>query len=117
MLFMPKARNSTALLERTKLRADMQSRARYGPAALGKSALYVSGLSLPRWGYLPLSAVQRVFKRVAETAGGVYGRLAYLVVVSGGEETRCLFREEGQLDALLSALQTEHPEIPVGKNK
>lgn len=100
---------------RREIQADLAESTRYDRARLGQRALYVGGPVFWEDHYIPLEAVTRIFKRVAETTGGFYGRLSYLVLAYQGGEKQCLFRDEAALDALLLAVRTRCPEIPVGK--
>ena len=118
MLFAPKALSSTTL-PREELAADKKEAVRYGHCALGKRALYVGSFGLDCTHYLPLTRVERVFKRLAVSKGfyegRAFGTLSYLVVLyNGGKERQCRFEREEDLDRMLSAFRSR-TSIPVGK--
>ena len=111
-----------ALSERTlppeKLRPDRICCTEYEDFGLGEEALYVEKYAIPRMGYIPLSAIERVYKRLAVNKGAfegkMYGTLCYLVVRYDGQEKAFRFTREEYLDAILDAFRTK-TKIPVGK--
>lgn len=108
---------STARLTDAELAADKQRCRKIGPCGVGTKALYLNSFFIDRRYYVPLTAVQRVFKRVAMSRGGYTGRgifasMAYLVVeYDDGRQKACNFKYEEQVDQLLACLEKEHPEI------
>ena len=100
------------------LERDKKECQKAGPCGAGRAALYIGSRFLSRYYYIPWTQVRRVFKRVAMSQGGysgrgVFGAMAYLVVVFGeGREKSCYFRQEADLDRLLALIAREHPEIP-----
>ena len=119
MLFAPKALSSSSF-SREELAADKKEAVRYGHCALGKRAVYVGRFGLGCTHYLPLTRVERVFKRLAVSKGfyegKTFGSLSYLVVrYDGGKERQCRFEREDELDMMLSAFR-KRTSIPVGKN-
>ena len=101
------------------LRPDRVCCTHYEDFGLGDKALYVGMFGFSRVGYIPLSAVERVFKRLGVTKGffeqgKVYGTLCYLVVCYDGKQKAYRFTHEENLDALLKAFR-EKTNIPVGK--
>lgn len=101
------------------LRADRVFCTQYEDFGLGDRALYVERFGIPRIGYIPLSAITRVFKRLAVSKGfmeqgKIYGTLSYLVVCFDGKQKAFRFTHEENLDALLDAFR-EKTNIPVGK--
>ena len=117
MLFQPSCLSSTSLSAEA-LAADRKTCKRFGPCGVGDNALYLNGLFLDRRYYVPLSAVQRVFKRVAMSKGGftgkgVFGAVPYLVVeYDGGKQKQCSFKREEDVDQLLAHLEQIRPDIP-----
>ena len=105
------------------LEQDVKSCRKAGPCGVGKKALYIGARFLDRHYYLPWPAVKRVFKRVAMSPGGfsgkgLFGSIAFLVVQYGnGEEKACRFKYEADVDRLLLAVSSDHPEIPVHSKK
>ena len=91
MLIAPKALSSSTL-SREELAADKKEAVHYGHCALGKRAVYVGSFGLfSCTHYLPLTRVERVFKRLAVSKGfyegKAFGTLSYLVVrYDGGKE-------------------------------
>lgn len=106
-----------ARLSREELAADRSRCRKIGPCGLGTKALYLNSFFIDRRYYLPLSAVERVYKRVAMSRGGYTGRgvfasMAYLVVeYDGGRQKACNFKYEEQVDQLLALLAREQPQI------
>lgn len=100
------------------LRIDKKCCTEYADFGLGDKALYVDYFSCSRMGYIPLSAIERVYKRLAVSKGffegKVYGTLCYLVVRYDGKEKAFRFTHEEDLDAILSAFR-DKTKIPVGK--
>jgi hypothetical protein len=119
MLFTPKALCETELTQE-ELKSDKKSARRYDDCALGDKALYLGAFGLSRVLYVPLTRVERVFKRLAVSKGffeegKIYGTLAYLVVkYDGGKEKVCRFQNEPELDLMLHDFSA-HTAIPVGK--
>lgn len=98
--------------------ADRKTCMRFGPCGLSKTAIYMGGRFTDRKYRIPLTAAERVYKRVAMSKGGFSGRgmfasIPYLVVeYGGGKELKCVFRREEQIDDLLIQLASQNPEIP-----
>ena len=101
-----------------KLRPDRKFCTEYEDFGLGNEALYVEYFACNRMGYIPLSAIERVYKRLGVTKGffegKMYGTLCYLVVRYDGKEKAFRFTHEEPLDAILEAFR-EKTKIPVGK--
>jgi hypothetical protein len=119
MIFAPKPL-SDATLGLEELKKDKKNARHYDDCALGDTALYLGAFGLSRNRYIPLSRVDRVFKRLAVSKGffeegKIYGTLSYLVVrYDGGKEKVCRFRNEPDLDLMLQDFR-KHTAIPVGK--
>ena len=99
-------------------KADYSAALRFGQAALGEQALYISGEGSLRLCCIPLAQIECVFKRLAVTkgyfSGGVFGALPYLVVRYSGGERVFRFRREEELDLLLQEIRSRAA-IAVGK--
>ena len=108
---------STSRLEPWELEIDKKNCRKIGPCGLGKKALYLNSFFIDRRYYVPISAVRRVFKRVAMSRGGytgkgVFASMAYLVVeYDNGQQKQCNFKHEEQVDAFLARLGQEQPQI------
>ena len=108
----------TASLPHDVLAADKKNCRRFGPCGVGEKALYIGSLFLERRCYVPLDAVERVFKRVAMSKGGftgkgAFGAVPYLVVeFDGGVQKQCSFKREEDVDLLLAHIAQVRPEIP-----
>ncbi len=69
--------------------------------------------------YIPISSVERIFKRIAMSKGGftgkgAFGTLSYLVVVyENGKEKQCNFKHEEDVDRLLAYIEERFPQIPL----
>jgi hypothetical protein len=100
------------------LRADRKCCAEYEDFGLGDEALYVEYFACSRMGYIPLSAIERVYKRLAISKsyykGNLFGTLCYLVVRYDGKEKAFRFTHEENLDAILEDFR-KRTKIPVGK--
>lgn len=101
------------------LRSDRTGCTHYEDCGLGDKALYVGIACFARAGYIPLTAIDRVYKRLCVTkgffeSGRVYATLCYLVVCHDGIQKAYRFTHEENLDALLDAFR-ENTDIPVGK--
>lgn len=118
-MYIPPKPLSEHTLPPEKLRPDKSCCAEYEDFGLGDEALYVEWFALRRMGYIPLAAIQRVYKRLAVSKGffegKMYGTLCYLVVRYDGKEKAFRFTHEENLDALLNAFR-QKTKIPVGKN-
>ena len=116
MIFKP-AQLGMAKLDPQELEADKKACRKIGPCGVGKKALYLNSFYIDRRYYLPYGSIQRVFKRVAMSAGGFTGKgmfasMAYLVVeYDGGKQKQCNFKDERDVDALLEVLAKEQPQI------
>lgn len=118
-MYIPSKALSEKKLPPEILRPDKMFCIHYEDFGLGDAALYVGMYGLSRMGYIPLSAITRVFKRLGVTKGffengKIYGTLCYLVVCWDGKQKVFRFTHEENLDALLQAIR-EKTDIPVGK--
>lgn len=118
-MYIPPKALSSKTLPPEELRPDKEGCARYADFGLGKKALYPGLYGLSRMGYIPLSAIDRVYKRLGVTKGyfekgKIYGTLCYLVVCFDGTERAFRFEREEPLNDLLDAFR-ERTGIPVGK--
>lgn len=104
----------------TVLDAEYDNSVAYGKVKLGKDVIFwKAGL---RWFYMPLSKVQRIFRRVEEVNAKICcGRASFhmekLVLVSDGEELELYIGENmgDRARELLQTLQEAHPELAYGK--
>ena len=109
---------SAVRIEAAALTEDKKRCRKIGPCGVGKQALYLNSYFLDRRYYIPFSAVDRVYKRIAMSKGGFSGKgifatLAYLVVVfDGGREKAFQFKYEAQIDELLAVVRETYPDIP-----
>ena len=105
------------------LDADFSSATAYSRVKLGKDTIFwKAGL---RWCRMPLTGVQRIFRRVEP----VYGKLCcgghsfimerLVLVLTEGTELEIYIGDDvdPQAKALLQALQDAHPELQYGKVK
>lgn len=118
-MYIPPRALSNQTLPPEVLRPDRVCCTHYEDFGLGDKALYVGMYGISRMGYIPLSAIWRVYKRLGVTKGffeqgKIYGTLCYLVVCFDGKEKAYRFTHEENLDALLHAFR-ENTAIPVGK--
>ena len=117
-MYIPPKALSEKKLPPEKLRPDRQYCTEYEEFGLGDEALYVEYFACSRMGYIPLSAIERVYKRLAISKsyykGNLFGTLCYLVVRYDGKEKAFRFTHEENLDAILDAFR-EKTSIPVGK--
>ena len=117
MYIPPKALSEHKLPPET-LRTDRKFCTEFEEFGLGDKALYVEYFACSRMGYIPLSAIARVYKRLAISKsyykGNMFGTLSYLVVRYDGKEKAFRFTHEEHLDAILDAFRNK-TKIPVGK--
>lgn len=118
-MYIPSKALSETTLPSEILRSDKERCTRYEDFGLGEKALYVGMYGLSRVGYIPLSAITRVYKRLGVTKGffeegKIYGTLCYIVICYDDKQKVFRFTREENLDALLDAFR-EHTDIPVGK--
>ena len=105
-------------LEKDILKKDKREALHIGPIGIGEKALYLNSFYIDRMYYIPIEAVERVYKRVAMSKGGFSGKgifasLSYLVVeYDGGKEKACLIRKEWRVDEALSEIRKRFPAIP-----
>ena len=92
-MFKPQ-RLGTVTLPDDELTADKKTCRKIGPCGVGKKAIYLNSFYFDRRYYIPISSVERIFKRIAMSKGGftgkgAFGTLSYLVVVyENGKESR-----------------------------
>lgn len=101
------------------LKSDRKNCIHYEETGLGKKALFLPFLGIGRRAYIPLSSIDRVYKRLCVSKGffeegKIYGSLSYLVICFEGREKAFRFLREENLDALLDAFRVK-TDIPVGK--
>ena len=118
-MYIPPRAISAKVLPPELLRPDRVCCTQYDDFGLGERALYVGLFGLSRMGYIPLSAISRVYKRLGVTKGffeqgNIYGTLCYLVVCFDGKEKAYRFGNEATVDALLDAFRAQTT-VPVGK--
>ena len=110
-------------IDKELLKKDKKGALRIGPVGIGEKALYLNSFYIDRMYYIPVSAVQRVYKRVAMSKGGFSGKgifasLSYLVVeYDHGKEKACLIRKEWRVDEALSVIRERFPAIPTMSEK
>lgn len=106
-------------LSKEELLNDKKNCKKFGPCGVGEKAVYLNSFYIDRKYYIPISSIQRIFKRIAMSKGGftgkgVFGTLSYLVVVyENGKEKQCNFKHEEDVDRLLAYIEEEFPDIPV----
>lgn len=105
----------------TALDADFSAAVRYENIKLGKNHLYWKPMF--RWHFIPLSQVQRIFRRVQDVqgrlcCGGRSFRIEWLVLIlQDGTELQLHIGDdvEAKAKALLEKLQLNHPQLQYGK--
>lgn len=106
-------------LPKEELLNDKKNCRKFGPCGVGEKAVYLNSFYIDRKYYIPISSIQRIFKRIAMSKGGftgkgVFGTLSYIVVVyENGKEKQCNFKHEEDVDRLLAYIEEEFPDIPV----
>ena len=104
-------------LDDALLKADKKSCVHCGPCGVGEHALYLNSYWLDRRWYIPVSNIQRAYKRVAMSKGGftgkgIFGAIPYLVVEYGnGEVRQFTFKHEHHVDAMIAEIQRRFPRI------
>ena len=100
-----------------ELKSDRKACRRVGPCGLGDKAMYLNSFFLDRRMYVCYEDIDRVYKRIAMSAGGfsgrgVFGTIPYLVVrLKDGRSRQCNFKAEQDVDALMRWIRENHPEI------
>ncbi len=106
-------------LSRKEIAEDLKSSFKSWTCADGEKCLYLSALSFSYRRYVLWEEVDRVFKRVAMSAGGFSGKgsfasLAYFVAqLKNGRKISCYFKYESDVDKLLKHIEENHPGLPV----
>ena len=89
-MYIPPKAFSAKKLPPEKLRPDRKCCTEFEEFGLGDEALYVEYFACARMGYIPLAAIERVYKRLGVSKGffegKMYGTLCYLVVRYDGKE-------------------------------
>ena len=99
MLYFKPAKLGSAGLNDRELKEDRKSCLVFGPCGVGHKALYLNSLFMERRFYIPVSNIQRAYKRVAMSKGGftgkgIFGSIPYLVVEYDSGEldyTNCVY--------------------------
>lgn len=117
-MYIPPKCLSEHTLPSDKLKLDKKFCTEYEDLGLGEEALYLEHFAMARMAYIPLSVIERVYKRLGVSKGffegKMYGTLCYLVVRYEGKEKAFRVTHEENLDAILQAFR-EKTKIPVGK--
>ncbi len=113
---LPQKFGKTELTEK-ELKNDRKICIKAGPCGLGRRALYLNTFFLDRRLYVCYEDIERIYKRIAMSAGGFSGRglfaaVPYLVVELKDKRSRqCNFRSEEDVDSLMRWIGENHPEI------
>lgn len=117
-MFKPQ-RLGTVTIPDAELTTDKKNCRKIGPCGVGEKAIYLNSFYFDRRYYIPISSVERIFKRIAMSKGGftgkgAFGTLSYLVVVyENGKEKQCNFKHEEDVDRLLAYIEERFPQIPL----
>lgn len=117
-MFKPQ-RLGTVTIPDAELTTDKKNCKKIGPCGVGEKAIYLNSFYFDRRYYIPISSVERIFKRIAMSKGGftgkgAFGTLSYLVVVyENGKEKQCNFKHEEDVDRLLAYIEERFPQIPL----
>ena len=84
-MFKPQ-RLGTVTIPDAELTTDKKNCKKIGPCGVGEKAIYLNSFYFDRRYYIPISSIERIFKRIAMSKGGftgkgAFGTLSYLVVV------------------------------------
>jgi len=125
MIYIKPLNLSYNALSPDELKKDKKALSRFFRSGVGEQALYVSLCSLDRLAYINVSDIERVFKRVAMSKGaytgkGMFASIAYLVVVYRNKnnqlsERQVYFKDENDVNDILSCIKSRFPQIPIGK--
>ena len=100
-----------------ELKSDRKTCKIAGPCGLGRKAMYLNTFFLDRRLYVCYEDIERIYKRIAMSAGGfsgrgVFGAIPYLVVeLKDGRSRQCNFKVEEDVDSLMRWVRENHPEI------
>lgn len=117
-MFKPQ-RLGTVTIPDAELTTDKKNCKKIGPCGVGEKAIYLNSFYFDRRYYIPISSIERIFKRIAMSKGGftgkgAFGTLSYLVVVyENGKEKQCNFKHEEDVDRLLAYIEERFPQIPL----
>ena len=115
-IFWPTA-ESREQFDRVTLEKELESMHKFGALGVSDNAIYVSSFFRDRKYYIPFSAIERIYKRVAMSKGGFSGKgafisIAYIVVVfDGGKEIAGKTKREEDVDRLISYVKETRPEV------
>ena len=118
MILKPQQLGSVSLPS-DQLKEDRKHCRKVGPCGIGEKALYLNSFYIDRRYYLPISSVERIYKRVAMSRGGFSGKglfasIPYLVVeYENGKEKQCNFKYEEKVDQMIELFHQKHPEVPI----
>jgi len=119
MLFNPKPLGK-GTLSSEEVKSDLSKAVNFGQCAVSDKVIYIGNIVRANSRYIPVSDVERVFKRLAVTKGffeqnKLFAAIPYLVVIyDGGLEKQVKFEKEDELDMFLNMVRN-HTSIPVGK--
>ena len=115
-MFKPQ-RLGTVTIPDAELTTDKKNCKKIGPCGVGEKAIYLNSFYFDRRYYIPISSIERIFKRIAMSKGGftgkgAFGTLSYLVVVyENGKEKQCNFKHEEDVDRLLAYIEKQRERI------
>lgn len=100
-----------------EFKSDYKSMKKFGPSGVTENAVFLNSFYLDRRYYVPFSAIDRIYKRIAMSKGGFTGKgmfasLSYLVCeYDGGKVKSSIFKHEEDVDRMLAHIRSTHPEI------
>ena len=75
-MFKPQ-RLGTVTIPDAELTTDKKNCKKIGPCGVGEKAIYLNSFYLDRRYYIPISSIERIFKRIAMSKGGFTGKGAF----------------------------------------
>ena len=75
-MFKPQ-RLGTVTIPDAELTTDKKNCKKIGPCGVGEKAIYLNSFYFDRRYYIPISSIERIFKRIAMSKGGFTGKGAF----------------------------------------
>jgi len=119
MLFNPKPLGKT-ILSPNEVKSNLEIADRFEQCAISDTVIFLGTAFKANTRYIPVSDVERVFKRLAVTKGffednKVFASIPYLVLLyDKGSEKQIRFENEEELNQFLASVKIK-TNIPVGK--
>ncbi len=106
-----------AQLDEAAVKTDRRKCRKYDQCGVGELAVYLPSKMAPRKFYVPFSALERVYKRVAVSPGSGKAFMTPVLYVvfqyDNGQEKAVYFKYLNEADNLFNDLEKNHPDLPL----